>query len=288
MPDRKTVIQDYIDLVFGMNSNSPTLLLKPHQLISLSNSQMLDCIILDAVSYLLSFDAQDRGFVGFVPPTILFQYATSNKESQIFQFSSQDVVINMHHVYSHYVTSFKRGNQIVIYDSIAPNDFIKRKRIHDLSPQLKLLFGDLDDFHINVICPQSQGEFNMNCGLFAIANAIMLMNGENPVHHELRGDMRSQLLQMLGSEHPQLRPFISRPSYSDLATANSQETAKEKSLSQTTVPVKKIRADLTSEKVKDPVARRKLRDRERRLNMTPEQKAKEAERMRKYRKEVMS
>ena len=111
---------------------------------------------------------------------------------------------------------FTSGGQplLRIWDSIPPGDRIwQLQRMHLLRPQLNLLYGDLaDSIHLKpiqdaVICAQSQGNFTNNCGLYTIANSIMLMHKVDPRFYRLKKNMRQQLIDMLFAGLPRLRLF---------------------------------------------------------------------------------
>ena len=212
LPGRNPIL-DYMTLIFGVQDGAAPIRFDAKTLVTLNENQMLDCVLLDAVSYMLKFDASQSDIHGLIPPTVLKDFVSNPDnfphELQVSRFMTG---VNMHHMsqFEHYVTSCKINNVITIYDSLnSPVETVKDK-ISILKPQLKLVYGPLEGMKINLVCPQEQG-CNMNCGLHAIANALFLVNKQDPCAYYLLADMRSQLRNMLNKEHPQLSLFNSIP-----------------------------------------------------------------------------
>ena len=168
--------------------------------------------ILDYVSFELKYEAEENGLKGLVPPSKLFSHYQEKKHLELeLRVPDISAGINIHYLQSqHYVVSYKvfteTGPIIKIYDSLAPGERMWRGRLKDLPTQLQLLYGNITN--IEVICAQHQGykaSATANCGIFAIANTIMLIKGEDPCEFTLPKNMRLQLMDML--QKKVLRPF---------------------------------------------------------------------------------
>ena len=105
------------------NSNEPALHVAPND-ITLQDNKMIPIKVLDLVSHHLRFDAMEKGFYGFLPPSILFQFAIENKELPYEnRVPEEKNGMNMHYLKSqHYIMSYKiiqdGVKTITIHDSI--------------------------------------------------------------------------------------------------------------------------------------------------------------------------
>merc|ERR1712105_4403 len=124
------------------------------------DSGMIDVKVLDLVSHHLRYDANENGVYGFLPPSLLSEYARQNEDMpQELKVPVDKEGINFHHLQSshHYVTSYKTiidgESKIFVYDSLPPGPRIWNIRLKDLPQQLRLLYGNTEN--IEVICSQS-------------------------------------------------------------------------------------------------------------------------------------
>ena len=141
----------------------------------------------------------------FIPPTVLHLYSLMD-DTGIFRFQEQDYVINLHYTNFHFVCSVKLGKYIWIYDSLILNASGKEMRVKDLAPQLTMLHGNLETYSIDVRCSQYQGLIN-DCGLFMVANALILVDRKDLQNFVLHENMRIQMYSMLVSNPPMLKLF---------------------------------------------------------------------------------
>ena len=193
----------------GPNTMAP-IQVRPED-ITLQDNVMIPIKVLDLVSHSLRFDSSERGLHGFIPPSIIHQHALENQELPVEnRVPDNGEGINIHYLNSqHYVTSHKSITMgqasITIYDSIPPGERVWNLRLRDLPSQLTLLYGDVQN--IEVVCSQNQGRYTHNCGVYAIANSLMLLHGQNPCDYQLKPRMRAQLITMLNNGIPQMRLF---------------------------------------------------------------------------------
>ena len=88
-------------------------------------------------------------------------------------------IVQIHIIPGHYVVSCQDEGQITIYDSVP---YVERSV--QLLPQLKVRYSLLEDHPdplslVKYIIPQIQSGSN-DCGLFAAANAYLILSGTNP------------------------------------------------------------------------------------------------------------
>ena len=155
---------------------------------------------------------------------------------------------------SHKIVS---SGKITVFDSLPPGDRMWSNRLNHLPEQLELVFGKIDKDSIEVKCPQKQGynsyERN-NSGLYALGNAMLLLNGENPCNFKFKKNMRGQLLGMITDNVLNLKLFetirVSQSSQcteksvkmNKLTSTSSKETSDWQHISQRTplVSMKKL------------------------------------------------
>ena len=175
--------------------------------ITLDDAHMIPVEVLDWVSFQLHYEAEDKDLKGLVPPSKLFSHYQEKRHLEPeLRVPETSGGINIHYLQSqHYVVSFKvfteAGPIIRIYDSLSPGPRMWGGRLKDLPTQLRLLYGDITN--IEVICAQHQGynaNATANCGIFVIANTIMLINGQDPCEFTLPKNMRKQFLDMVAQK----------------------------------------------------------------------------------------
>ena len=102
-------------------------------------------------------------------------------------------IVQIHIIPGHYVVSCQDEGQITIYDSVP---YVERSV--QLLPQLKVRYSLLDNHPdpislVKYIIPQIQSG-SSDCGLFAAANAYLLLSGTNPQNVILQqSELRSHL-----------------------------------------------------------------------------------------------
>ena len=205
-------IDSHMRMFSGEGPNAlPVLRLESNDLPS-RDSGVIDVKVLDLVSHQLRYDANENGFCGFLPPSILSEYVRQNENlPHEHKVPIDKEGINLHHLSSshHYVTSHKKiidgQSKILVYDSLPPGPYVWKNRLKDLTQQLSLLYGPIEEVH--VICSQSQGRLTNNCGVYAIANAMMILHRRDPCWYQLLPGMRKNLIDMLKNGTPQLRLF---------------------------------------------------------------------------------
>ena len=187
--------------------------------ITLAENTMIPIKVLDVVSHHLKFDANERGFHGLIPPSILYQYATEGSSlPEELCVPNDKEGLNLHYLGSqHYILTYKRkiSNRFIVhvYDSIPPEPHVWKYRYKDLKKQIELVYGITGP--IEIICSQDQHP-TYNCGLFAIANTLMILNNQDPTWYTLLPEMRRQLIEMMTTGTPQLRLFHSEKRVSPL------------------------------------------------------------------------
>ena len=232
------------------NKESPTLLhtIKEHQVnkdefISEKNrcetseaiNGPIPIEILNQASFELKELAKTHNICGFFPPRRILNFREEDL-NKYGMFDHSQKCINIHPLdKGHYVVSLKSIKdgtpKITIYDSGLPGSRMWSYRLKKLPEQLDFLYGKVKKENINVICAQQQG-YNIyernNGGLFALANAIMLVNDQDPRHYTLSKNMRSQLKNMHQNGVLQLTPFKTSQKENSVEISDSNLEDKEK------------------------------------------------------------
>ena len=151
-----------------------------------------------------------NGLYGSIPPGAILDYMRFNaKFSDSLTVPDEGSGLNIHMLESneeiHYVVSqklYSKSKSIFkIYDSLPSGARMWTKRLRALPKQLEMIYGEIPQLNdIEVICPQSQGynsNTRNNSGLYALANFIMLSNGQDPINFKLAKNMRAQLKNMI-------------------------------------------------------------------------------------------
>ena len=90
--------------------------------------------------------------------------------------SSMTNIIQLHNLPGHWLVSQSNGQSVIVYDSLYPG------MTHPLTMQLVYLYKSIAKGGLLLVklrCCQKQAGF-VDCGLFAIANAVSLANGIYP------------------------------------------------------------------------------------------------------------
>ena len=129
----------------------------------------LDIQALDAFSVLCNL----------TPPSIPYLAEREKEDLGWRKVEPYHDAIQIHYVTNHYVVVHHKNGIITIYDSL-----YNPQRITQMLPQLKILYTTLANnpnpfANIRYIVTQSQGS-TADCGLFAAANAHLLLTGANP------------------------------------------------------------------------------------------------------------
>jgi hypothetical protein len=209
--------QDPVSYYLSMFSgHAPVLELDRDKAVTLDPLQMLAVEVLDIVSFPLRYEAEENEIGGLFPPSLLNMCILRNEEIPMnLRIPDHKRAVNLHHLSTatynkeHYIVSLRtKDNKVILYDSI-PQGPNTTKQVKDVViPQLRLLYNNVEYHNIQVTCPQDQGRHSHNCGLFAIAWAMMLIKNLDPCSYEVKvGEMRPKLKKMLNSELFQLEDF---------------------------------------------------------------------------------
>ena len=110
----------------------------------------------------------------------------------------------IHFIDHHYLVSCQSKGKITIYDSLPDIS-----RTSSLKPQLDSIYYNVQIEEIQYCVPQFQGA-SVDCGLFACANAIMLVNNIDPRTVKLnQPKLRSHLKDILVSGNVSIFPTCS-------------------------------------------------------------------------------
>ena len=118
--------------------------------------------------------------------------------------------VQIHFINSHYVVSAQTNGCITVYDSIPSSN-----RVNELLEQLKMLYVTLQNYQnpisqIRYTIPQYQGTTS-DCGVFACANAQLLMSGIDPSTVVLdQSQLRNHVYCCLNRRYVFQLPIISR------------------------------------------------------------------------------
>ena len=147
----------------------------------------LDIQALDAFSVLCNL----------TPPSVPYLAEREKEDLGWRKVEPHHDAIQIHYVANHYVVVHHRNGIITIYDSL-----YNPQRINQMLPQLNILYTTLANnpnpfANIQYVVTQSQGS-TADCGLFAAANAHLLLTGTNPQDVLLQqGALRQHLYQCL-------------------------------------------------------------------------------------------
>ena len=126
-------------------------------------------------------------------PSFLYGAALAQDYVEPLHADANSRIVQIHIIPGHYVVSCQDEGQITIYDSVP---YVERSV--QLLPQLKVRYSLLDDHPdplslVKYIIPQIQSG-SSDCGLFAAANAYLLLSGTNPQNVILQqSELRSHL-----------------------------------------------------------------------------------------------
>ena len=118
--------------------------------------------------------------------------------------------VQIHYINSHFVVSAQTNGCITVYDSIPSSN-----RVNELLEQLKILYVSLQNYQnpvnqIRYTIPQNQGTTS-DCGVFACANAQLLMSGIDPCTVVLdQSRLRNHVYCCLNRRNVFQLPIISR------------------------------------------------------------------------------
>jgi hypothetical protein len=120
----------------------------------LNEDDYIPVSILDEAAEIIRIKAKNNGIDGFVAPSKLLQHVKENKPlpSENIELNSANA-INIHYLENkHYVVSYKTSFNskiyITVYDSLPVGKQTWQKRLKDLPPQLKFLYGDTSEVKV--------------------------------------------------------------------------------------------------------------------------------------------
>ena len=136
-----------------------------------------------------------------IPPSVPYLAQLNGENLGWRRIQKDNNAVQIHFVPpGHYIVSRQHNGLITLYDSLR-----NPRRIEQILPQLKVMYMSLDnvlDPHqlIAYVVPQSQG-CTADCGLFAAANALLLISGGDPRNVTFcQQKMRQHLYQCLRSQ----------------------------------------------------------------------------------------
>ena len=181
--------------------------------------------ILDLASDILKGVFHKMNIHGSIPPSTVLEYLKLKVPLPTSLTIPENCNgINLHLLENkgniHYVVSQKHFidniAKVKIYDSLPVGKKMWVQRLKDLPDQLELIYGYSPQTvdKIEVICAQSQGYYTHtknSSGLYALANFIMISNGQDPCRFKLLRDMRGQLSKMFVGNNFNIIPFNAEP-----------------------------------------------------------------------------
>ena len=160
----------------------------------------------DVLSGELGIDVLDKVslLIGLVPPGTIYYGVQTKSENESLRVQKDKYKDQIHFIANHYVVSCQAKSKITVYDSLQDPS-----RISSLKPQLEFLYCDVKTEDISYCVPQFQGA-TVDCGLFACANAFMLLKFIDPRTVKLnQSKLRSHLKNILTSGTVSLFPTCS-------------------------------------------------------------------------------
>ena len=154
----------------------------------------------------LGIDVLDKVslLIGLIPPGTIYYGVQTKSVNESLRVEKDKYHVQIHFIANHYIVSCQAKGKITIYDSLPDTS-----RISSLKPQLESLYYDVKTEDICYCVPQFQGA-TVDCGLFACANAIMLLKFINPTTVKLdQTKLRSHLKNILTSGTVSLFPTCS-------------------------------------------------------------------------------
>jgi hypothetical protein len=149
----------------------------------------IDIRIMDYTSHLLRVQFQCQ--YGMLAPSYLHCLVTKGEEIPV-KIPAGVKAIQMHYISGHYVLSAREHHGVHVFDSLPCQN-----HLHQVIPQLQLLYENFDCSRIRYTTPQHQGPTTL-CGIFVVANAVFLSNNMNPHDYKLiPSKMRSYFKQCL-------------------------------------------------------------------------------------------
>ena len=161
--------------------------------------------VMDYVSSVLKaqFDVNH----GCLPPSSLYSLQVAGRSLDRRLVVPLGVpCVQIHFVASHYVVSAQHNDTVTVYDSLS-----NRGRIDQVRAQLRMLYATLQRDNgpaVRYVTSQSQQNTQM-CGLFATANAVLLLSNKKVTQHVFRMmEMRKHLRGCLATGHISMFPEI--------------------------------------------------------------------------------
>ena len=191
--------------------------------IHVGTHEFIDVEVLDLLSHNLRMEAEEHDLRGFVPPSLLFQHIIDRQplpaelavppESRGLNMHNLD---NLHYVlsYKDFVDEDKHRPRITVFDSLPVAAGLgAERRFFKIKPQIEYVYGEelVKKSQYRTLCAQKQSMISNDCGLFTLANAILILDDRDPCDYDLADqNMRQQLANMLAGGNVNLRHFKCR------------------------------------------------------------------------------
>ena len=156
----------------------------------------IDIQILDFITSVLKI--QFNVSQGMLPPSYIYAKVLASEEiPPTFTIKNCQDAVQIHYCNGHFVVSAQSQLTVTVYDSIRYNG-----RVEHLYNQLSILHEGVRSgtCRIDYQVPQSQGA-SLDCGVFAAANALSLIQGNHPPSNLSQTQMRRHLYDSLKSGH---------------------------------------------------------------------------------------
>lgn len=192
--------------------------------------------------------------LGLLTPSFLYGATLAKDNIGVHHADRRTRIVQIHIIPGHYVVSCQRDNKIYIYDSLP---YINRPQ--QLLPQLQIRYAAFDNHPmplslISYVVAQTQYG-SSDCGLFAAANAMLLLNDMNPEsvaldQSALRNHFRRCLLTQTITPFPTTEHYRTNSSLSRYFTAsfsNQQKKKSENEKSQDRTEMRKVNRERKAE-----------------------------------------
>ena len=187
-------------------------------------------------------------------PSFLYGATLAKDNIGVHHADRRTRIVQIHIIPGHYVVSCQRDNKIYIYDSLP---YINRPQ--QLLPQLQIRYAAFDNHPmplslISYVVAQTQYG-SSDCGLFAAANAMLLLNDMNPEsvaldqsalrNHFQRCLLTRTITPFPTTEHYRTNSSLSR--YFTVSFSNQQKKKSENEKSQDRSEMRKVNRERKAE-----------------------------------------
>ncbi|XP_069811948.1 uncharacterized protein [Dendropsophus ebraccatus] len=168
----------------------------------ITKNEWLDDHLINACQFLLSKRRDEVS--GFIDSAVM-----SHTEVPLLDCNE---IIQIHHVGAHWLVSHRLRKDVTIYDSMAVTTFSDSLKKQIIKLYKPLFDGENEVLKVKSICCQKQKGAS-DCGLFAIANALALLEGINLKKIQfIQADMRPHLVSCLEKGQLVMFPYVTRGS----------------------------------------------------------------------------